>query len=243
MAQIPSAAHKRRWLPLKRKHQQTPGDLCFDCWVSKFKKDKMWNMFAALTTAAPSSPQEKRRESIASASTGLKGSTSVLDICSKSLEEDRRESITDQDKSHGLSESGRTSSNTDLNTNSPRPAAVEKQVLSRPKILPTLGAVMSMKGPPEITGISPRCGPSSGGTKIIIRGCNLGRSQDDFLGVFVCSCESLDTLEYHSPAKVVCVTKPWNGTKPNPGPVVLVTKSGGRVSRLFSSNIKVIQSE
>jgi hypothetical protein len=35
--------------------------------------------------------------------------------------------------------------------------------MPRPKLLPTLGAVMSMKGPPEITGISPRYTPGRGG--------------------------------------------------------------------------------
>ena len=42
---LPSAAHKRRWLPLKRKHQQTSSDLCFDCWVTQFKKETVWNKF------------------------------------------------------------------------------------------------------------------------------------------------------------------------------------------------------
>ena len=73
-----------------------------------------------------------------------------------------------------------------------------------------------------------RFGPSSGGTKITIRGCNLGTSPEDFLGFTICSCDHLDSLEYHSPAKLVCTTQPWNGKKQNPGPIVLVTKSGGR---------------
>lgn len=42
---LPSAAHKRRWLPLQRKHQQTSSDLCFDCWVTSFKKETVWNRF------------------------------------------------------------------------------------------------------------------------------------------------------------------------------------------------------
>ena len=85
-----------------------------------------------------------------------------------------------------------------------------------------------MKGPPEITGISPRFGPSSGGTKITIRGCNLGTNSGDFLGFAICSLDHLDSLEYHTPAKLVCITQSWDGKKPNPGPIILVTKSGGR---------------
>ena len=42
---LPSAAHKRRWLPLQRKHQETTSDLCFDCWITQFKKETVWNKF------------------------------------------------------------------------------------------------------------------------------------------------------------------------------------------------------
>ena len=49
VAGLPSAAHKRRWLPLKRKQQQTSSDLCFDCWVTQFKKEKRskFNLFSS----------------------------------------------------------------------------------------------------------------------------------------------------------------------------------------------------
>ncbi|CAB3989070.1 Exocyst complex component 2 [Paramuricea clavata] len=226
---LPSAAHKRRWLPLQRKHQQTSSDLCFDCWITQFKKETVWNKFNPFFSSAPS-PQEKRRESIASASTGIRGSTSTLELCSKSLEQDRRDSVPYDSKSRRLS-SGKTTSSTDLSAPVPprTPSIVpQESSMPRPKLLPTLGAVMSMKGPPEITGISPRFGPSRGGTKITIRGCNLGTNTGDFLGFTICSVDHLDSLEYHTPAKLVCTTQPWGGKKPNPGPIVLVTKSGGR---------------
>ena len=224
------------------------------------------------------SPQEKRRESIASASTGLRGSTSSLELYSKSLEQDRQESKPGVSPKRRLSSSGKTSSSTDLSRPVPprAPSIVPQETsMPRPKLLPTLGAVMSMKGPPEITGISPRyapagegvmvipftskvagwgarrleCGnmiqcsspvkseirkffhrfgPSSGGTKITIRGCNLGTNTGDFLGFTICSVDHLDSLEYHTPAKLVCITQSWDGKKPNPGPIILVTKSGGR---------------
>ena len=31
LSEVPSAVHRRRWLPLKRKGIQDCGDLCFDC--------------------------------------------------------------------------------------------------------------------------------------------------------------------------------------------------------------------
>lgn len=80
-----------------------------------------------------------------------------------------------------------------------------------------------------MTSFSPiRFGPSCGGTKITIRGCSLGCSADDFLEFTICSIDHLEVLEYHSPAKIVCLTQPWTGKKPNPGSIVLMTKSGGR---------------
>ena len=101
------------------------------------------------------SPQEKRRDSIASASTGIRGSTSTLDLCSKSLEQDRRDSIPDEPIGRRRSSSGKT---TDLAEPPRAPSIIQRDspMPQRPKLLPTLGAVMSMKGPPEITGISPR---------------------------------------------------------------------------------------
>ncbi|XP_028406909.1 uncharacterized protein LOC114529342 [Dendronephthya gigantea] len=227
---LPSAAHKRRWLPLQLKHRQpTSSDLCFDCWITQFKKETVWNKFNPFFSSTPS-PQEKRRDSIASASTGIRGSTSTLDLCSKSLERDRRDSIQDEPTGRRLSSSGKTTSGTNLSGPPRAPSIIQQDSLlsSRPKLLPTLGAVMSMKGPPEITGISPRYGPSKGGTKITIRGCNLGVNASDYLGFSICSIDHLDSLEYHTPAKLVCTTQPWDGKKPNRGAIILMTKSGGR---------------
>ena len=112
------------------------------------------------------SPQEKRRESIASASTGLRGSTSSLELYSKSLEQDRQESKPGVSPKRRLSSSGKTSSSTNLSRPVPprAPSIVTQETsMPRPKLLPTLGAVMSMKGPPEITGISPRYAPAGRG--------------------------------------------------------------------------------
>jgi hypothetical protein len=50
---LPSVAHKRRWLPLQRKHQQTSSDLCFDCWITQFKKETVWNKFNPFFSSAP----------------------------------------------------------------------------------------------------------------------------------------------------------------------------------------------
>lgn len=56
----------------------------------------------------------------------------------------------------------------------------------------------------------------------------MGINADDYLGFGICSIDHLDSLEYHSPAKLVCTSQPWDGKKPNPGPIILMTKSGGR---------------
>ena len=227
VSQLPSAAHKRRWLPLKRKSQHTSSDLCFDSWVTEFSETlNLWNKLKTFSSGS-SAPQHKRRESVISSSIGMKGSTSCLDIYSKSLEEDKQKSVKENIDSRKVSSFRRTSSATELNA-TPVRTSIVKDTIARPKLQPTLGAVMSMKGPPEITGISPRFGPSNGGTKIVIRGCNLGLDKEDFLQFTVCSCDCLDNLEYHSPAKLVCFTKPWYGKAANSGPIVLVTKSGGR---------------
>ncbi|KAL9986328.1 hypothetical protein ACROYT_G000465 [Oculina patagonica] len=102
-----------------------------------------------------------------------------------------------------------------------KPAALVFTVMDRED---TLGTVLSSSHAPEITGLSPKSGPSSGGTQITVRGCNLGMSKEEITSITVCGCDLYSTLEYHSPAKLVVTTKPWSGS----GPVVIETKAGGR---------------
>lgn len=225
LAQIPSVAHRRRWMPLTTKNSQAMGDLCIDCWVLKFKKVSStgeggkWNSLLpfGLRTGAGAKDRSKRRTSIEAASISRKGSRSIenlhtaTDDLKTDDELDAKESLKTK-----LSPVHSSSSGTSL--------APPLALLFKPRLAPTLGQVLSSNRAPEITGLSPKSGPSSGGTRITVRGCNLGMSKEDIASISLCGCDLCPTLEYHSPAKLVVVTKPWNGS----GPVVLETKSGGR---------------
>ena len=186
------------------------GDLCIDCWVLSFKKPsssggesgKWNNLIPSLRKSGNNSRERsKRRSSIEAASISKKGSRSIENLYSIIVE----------------LQSPTPCPSTSSNTLQPFP-------LFKPRLAPTLGQVLSSSNTPEITGLSPKSGPASGGTKITVRGCNLGKSKEDIVSVSICGCDLCSTLEYHSPAKLVVTTKPWAGS----GPVVLETKSGGR---------------
>ncbi|XP_067016005.1 uncharacterized protein [Acropora muricata] len=225
LAQIPSVAHRRRWMPLTAKNAQANGDLCVDCWVLSFKKATStndgvkWNNLLTFGLKTGSKERSKRRASVEAASISMKGSRSIENLyTSSTLEPPVAEEDSRPLKSGSFSklspESSPTTSPTRLGT----------FALFKPRLAPTLGQVLSSSNAPEITGISPKSGPSSGGTRITVRGCNLGKSKEDIIYIGVSGCDLLQTLEYHSPAKLVVVSKPWIGS----GPVVLETKSGGR---------------
>ncbi|XP_071957499.1 exocyst complex component 2-like isoform X2 [Antedon mediterranea] len=78
-----------------------------------------------------------------------------------------------------------------------------------------------VKVPPKVTGLSPNQGPP--GTKVTIRGENLGNSAKDLLGLYICNSNVLLTAEWHSPSKIVCRTTNCKGN----GDVIVATKSGG----------------
>ena len=82
---------------------------------------------------------------------------------------------------------------------------------------------------PEVTGISPNKGSVEGGTKVTIRGTNLGINKEDVVGLFICGANVLATLEYVAPTKLTCVTKAW---RPCVGTVTVETQSGGKGSSL-----------
>ena len=73
--------------------------------------------------------------------------------------------------------------------------------------------------------MSPREGPSEGGTRLTIRGSCLGRTKVDVVGLYVCGSNVLSSLEFVSSSKLVCTTKCH---KPCTGTVVVETQSGGR---------------
>lgn len=209
LAQIPSVAHRRRWMPLTTKNTQAMGDLCIDCWVLSFKKAETgkWNNLLpfGLRAGTGSKDRTKRRTSIENASISKKGSRSIEDLYTSPELKSDNEKV-----SPVTSSSSRTS--------------MAPLTLFKPRLAPTLGQVLSASRAPEITGLSPKSGPRSGGTRITVRGCNLGMSKEDIVSVNICGCDLMSGLEFHSPAKLVVVTKPWSGS----GPVVLETKCGGR---------------
>jgi len=216
LAQIPSVAHRRRWMPLTAKNAQAMGDLCIDCWVLSFKKSSStgeggkWKPFG-LRAGTGTKDRMKRRTSIENASISKRGSRSIENLYTHSeLKADGELEKSGSELSPVTSSSSRTS--------------LAPPTLFKPRLAPTLGQVLSSSRAPEITGLSPKSGPSSGGTRITVRGCNLGKSQEDIASINICGCDLLSTLEYHSPAKLVVVTEAWSGS----GPVVLETKSGGR---------------
>ncbi|KFM81967.1 Exocyst complex component 2, partial [Stegodyphus mimosarum] len=80
--------------------------------------------------------------------------------------------------------------------------------------------------PPKVTGLSPKEGEP--GTKITIRGENLGTSQRDLLSLTICGVECLMYAEWHSPSKIVA--RCGAVRVPQYGDVIVTTKSGGRGS-------------
>ena len=217
--QIPSVAHRRRWMPLITKNAQVMGDLCIDCWVLTFKKapsagqGSKWNSLIPFVRAG-AKERSKRRTSIEAASISRKGSRSIENLYSTAELKPDDELEKSEVGGSKLSPVNSSSSRTSL----------APLTLFKPRLAPTLGQVLSSSLAPEITGLSPKSGPSSGGTQITVRGCNLGMSKEEIASITVCGCDLYSSLEYHSPAKLVVVTKPWTGS----GPVVIETKSGGR---------------
>ena len=232
LAQIPSVAHRRRWKPLTTKNSQAMGDLCFDCWVLSFKNPSSaaggkWNntFLASFKASSAAKERSKRRSSIEGASISRRGSKSLESLYTTPDLKPEKPPIKKNSK---ISLKATRSSGISI-PRSPSIVSPPDSVLSvlpafKPRLAPTLGQVLSSSKAPEITGLSPRTGPTSGGTRITVRGCNLGMSGEDILSITVCGCNLSSTLEYHTPAKLVVITKPWTGA----GPVVLVTKSGGR---------------
>ncbi|XP_066262010.1 exocyst complex component 2 [Euwallacea similis] len=75
--------------------------------------------------------------------------------------------------------------------------------------------------PPVVTGLSPNEGPP--GTRIKIRGENLGKSPQDLIGLTICGVDSLLTAEWKSVNKIIAISGPIKGK----GDVIVTTRSGG----------------
>lgn len=79
----------------------------------------------------------------------------------------------------------------------------------------------SRKPPPQVTGISPKEGPP--GTRVTIRGENLGLDARDLIGLRICGVECLLSTVWQSPNKIIART----GQAKGKGDIIVVTKSGG----------------
>ncbi|KAI0228580.1 Exocyst complex component 2 [Lamellibrachia satsuma] len=77
------------------------------------------------------------------------------------------------------------------------------------------------KPPPQVTGISPKEGPP--GTRVTLRGENLGTDARDLIGLRICGMDCLMTAEWKSPNKIIART----GQAKGKGDIIVVTRSGG----------------
>ncbi|XP_003744375.1 exocyst complex component 2 [Galendromus occidentalis] len=75
---------------------------------------------------------------------------------------------------------------------------------------------------PKVTGLSPAEG--SPGTKVTIRGENLGTGQNDLVSVSICGMDCTMFSEWKSSHKIVTRTRICSGS----GDVIITTKSGGK---------------
>uniref|UniRef100_A0A1B6LCB4 Exocyst complex component 2 n=2 Tax=Cicadellinae TaxID=33370 RepID=A0A1B6LCB4_9HEMI len=79
-----------------------------------------------------------------------------------------------------------------------------------------------MVSPPVVTGISPKEGPP--GTRVTIRGENLGKKPQDLISLTICGCDCLLSAEWKSPNKIIARSGPGKGR----GDIIVVTVSGGK---------------
>lgn len=77
---------------------------------------------------------------------------------------------------------------------------------------------------PLVTGVSPKEGPP--GTRVVIRGENLGRDVKDLIGLKICGVDCLLSAEWNSPSKIIARTGPGKGK----GDIQVITRSGGKGS-------------
>lgn len=78
-----------------------------------------------------------------------------------------------------------------------------------------------MPSPPLVTGVSPKEGPP--GTRITIRGENLGKDSKDLIGLKICGVNCLLSAEWKTSSKIIARTGPGKGK----GDIIVTTRSGG----------------
>lgn len=79
-----------------------------------------------------------------------------------------------------------------------------------------------MGSPPVVTGISPKEGPP--GTRVTIRGENLGTKPNDLVSLVICGSECLLSAEWKSPNKIIARSGPGRVR----GEIIVCTSSGGK---------------
>eukprot|EP00127_Corallochytrium_limacisporum_P001182 Clim_evm17s44 gene=Clim_evmTU17s44 len=92
---------------------------------------------------------------------------------------------------------------------------------------------------PEVTGLSPKFGPDTGGTTVIIRGANLGMDADDIIGLTIAGVDCLSNVKWHSQSKISVVMPPGNGS----GPITVTTASAGSGTSTLEFEFQVTESE
>jgi exocyst complex component 2 len=75
--------------------------------------------------------------------------------------------------------------------------------------------------PPQVTGVAPREGYP--GSKITLRGENLGQSYDDIVSVKICHVDVTLTVEWINSTKLIA----YSGLCKGRGDVIVTTRSGG----------------
>lgn len=81
---------------------------------------------------------------------------------------------------------------------------------------------MKRSGPPQVTGVAPKEGPP--GTRITIRGENLGYDPKDLTGLKICGVDCLLSADWKSPSKIIARSGPGKGK----GDIIVTTRSGGQ---------------
>eukprot|EP00053_Salpingoeca_punica_P015574 m.143872 g.143872 ORF g.143872 m.143872 type:complete len:572 (+) comp16751_c0_seq1:617-2332(+) len=75
---------------------------------------------------------------------------------------------------------------------------------------------------PEVSGLSPKYGPCTGGTEIKLYGKNFGNSWDDIKHLFICGIDHKDEIEKVTDHMIKCITRPGMGS----GTIVVVLSNG-----------------
>lgn len=239
MNDLPSDEHFLKWVPLgQHKRNSNPtGELCLDCWIDDFYDNnepsdllntphspnpiKYFNKTLSRLTGRSPEPERKNYGN----GTSMKGSLSVDDLClnkrspNSGKKAPREVSLVppvSYSQGNGHTNLRKAASSLTISeTKRPLSEVLSTQV--------GLATIKEQCYPPKVLDITPRSGPTSGGTLIQITGKYLGVSKEDITRLMVAGCNCLPTLQYYTPNKILCTT----GESVGIGPISMSTKSGG----------------